>query len=71
MIHGRDARRLAERFTDDAAVLDVIEFHDEAYACWRLIDRGRVADAHARANGLIESVEHCLELYLLFYRATP
>lgn len=66
--HGVLARKLAERFTDDPDVLDVIELHDEAYACWRLIDRRRVAGAHARADALIETVERCLDLYLLFHR---
>ena len=35
--HGVYARRFLERFTDDPAVLDVTELHDEAYYSWRLI----------------------------------
>ena len=66
--HGALARRLAEDFIEDPDVLDVIELHDEAYACWRLLDRGRVKAAHQRADALLERVDHCLELYLTFYR---
>lgn len=49
-------------------MLDVIELHDEAYACWRLLDQGRTDEAHARADALLERVAHCLDLYLVFYR---
>jgi hypothetical protein len=67
--HGMLARHLAERFTDDPDVLDVIELHDEAYACWRQLDRGRADAAYARAQALLERIGHCLDLYLAFYRA--
>ena len=66
--HGTLARRMAERFLDDGAVLDIIELHDEAYACWRHLDRGRTHDAHQRARELIGRVDYCFDLYLLFYR---
>jgi hypothetical protein len=66
--HGKLARRVAEDHVDDPDVLDVIELHDEAYACWRLLDRGRVLAAHARADALLDRIGHCLELYLAFYR---
>jgi HD domain len=66
--HGMLARRMAERFLDMPDVLDVIELHDEAYACWRQLDRGQSAEAHRRARALLDRVDYCLDLYLVFYR---
>jgi hypothetical protein len=38
--HAMIARRFAERYTDDAEVLDVIELHDEAFNAWVKRERG-------------------------------
>jgi hypothetical protein len=37
--HAMRARRFAEAFTDDEAVLAAIEFHDRPYALWRKCQR--------------------------------
>jgi hypothetical protein len=34
--HATIARQFAERYIDDAAILDIIELHDEAFNAWRL-----------------------------------
>lgn len=71
MHHAVIARRFADDFINDEAVLDVIEWHDEAYYCWRAMKKGRPAD----------STRHCIDclmqrmqpnraeqLYALFYK---
>ena len=37
--HAARARRFAERFTDDARLLETIEHHDRPYALWRKMKR--------------------------------
>lgn len=67
--HAMRARRFAERFIDDEAVLDVIELHDEAYNAWQ---KGQRDDdwerAEERAGALLERLGMNLDLYLAFYR---
>jgi hypothetical protein len=68
--HGMRARRFAEHYTDEAAVLDVLELHDDAYIAWR--DGTRSGDweqANARAYELIDRLGENLGLYMRFYRA--
>lgn len=66
--HATIARRFAERFLSDVAVLEVIELHDEAYNAWRAgADRGNWDHARRRANALIERLGESLNLYLAFF----
>ncbi|MEK7467043.1 MAG: HD domain-containing protein [Planctomycetota bacterium] len=67
--HAVLARRLAERFTADLEILEVIELHDEAYNSWRLFTRGRVPRAEERIRILVERLGPSLPLYLRFFRA--
>lgn len=68
--HGRIARRFAERYIDDAEVLDVIELHDDAYIAWRDAHRaGRPELVEPQMRALIERLGPALPLYLRFYRA--
>ncbi len=68
--HGVCARRFAARFLDDEDLLDVIEWHDDAYRAWKLGARGRQwREARRRARGLIARLGDRLPLFLAFYRA--
>jgi len=58
------ARRFAERYINDRGVLQVIEFHDEAYKASRHADREA---AERRAEELIEQLGDHLDLFLHFY----
>lgn len=60
--HGRCARRFAARHVTDPDLLDVIEWHDDAYRAWRSRRR------EARGRELIERLGDRLELFVDFYR---
>jgi len=63
--HGTIARRFAERFTTDDAVLDIIELHDDAYNAWR---KDFNKDQSFRVTKLLYRLGKNLPLYLLFYK---
>lgn len=66
--HAMRARRFAERHVADAALLDIIELHDEAYNAWQKGHRDRRWDkAEERAARLIARLGSSLELYLAFF----
>jgi hypothetical protein len=68
--HAMRARRFAERYIDDAAVLDVVELHDDAYIAWRHgVRSGDWEGATARATKLIQRLGPNLELFMRFYQA--
>ena len=68
--HAMRARRFAERHTRDAAVLDVVELHDDAYIAWRTGTRtGDWPAATAQAQELIRRLGSNLDLFMRFYRA--
>ena len=67
--HGVRARRFAERFISDLAVLEVIELHDEAFNAWQNGNQdGRWGRAEERVAKLIVRLGDELPLYLAFYR---
>jgi hypothetical protein len=68
--HATLARRFAERYLDDVALLEIIELHDEAFNSWRLgVLKGRWSEAEARAERLIARLGGSLWLYVSFFRA--
>ena len=68
--HAMRARRFAERYLDDADLLDVIELHDDAYLAWRQGSRdGDWPAAERRARALLERLGDRYGLYERFYRA--
>lgn len=67
--HALLARRLAERFTDDRELLEIIELHDEACNAWRAFHHGRAGRGEERARALVERLGPALPLYLRFFRA--
>jgi hypothetical protein len=67
--HARLARRFAERFTDDAGVLQVTANHDDAYRAWRFGHRtGLWFVARWRVRRLLRRLGPHLELFRAFYR---
>jgi hypothetical protein len=67
--HAVIARKFAEKYFDDENILEIIEFHDEAYNSWQKGQRhGDWDKAQERANSLISRMEDNIGLYLLFYR---
>lgn len=65
--HGLLARRYIETHTNDAAVLDVIETHDDAYYVWLAQRHGSNPEGKT-LGALLERTQHCLQLYYLFFK---
>jgi hypothetical protein len=67
--HGSWARRFLERHgVDDEELLDVVQWHDEAFAAWLGARRSRPR-AEQRARDLATRLGPALPLYLRFFRA--
>lgn len=68
--HGRLAREFAERYICDPQLLIVIEWHDEPYKAWKLLQQGRTAEAEGRARILIAHLREtgCEDMFTHFYR---
>lgn len=67
--HGVLAKIFMSRFTQDQAVLDILELHDEAYYCWRLEHIYRDAGAsRIRLAELLNKLGDNLQLYYLFFK---
>jgi hypothetical protein len=68
--HAVIARRFAERYIDDAAILLIVELHDEAHNSWQQGNRsGKWAEAEARAARLVKRLGAHILLYVHFFRA--
>lgn len=67
--HAVLARQFMERFTDEKAILDVVELHDEAYYSWRCQflyqdqEKGK-----QRLAKLLAKLGDNLQLYYLFFK---
>lgn len=68
--HGQLARRFLEPLTTDRAVLDVVETHDDAYYAWLGQKNVQFArdNKHKSLETLLQRVDHCLQLYYLFFK---
>jgi len=67
--HGMLARRYMEAWTNDQAVLDILELHDEAFYAWRCIFVYRMPQkGKQRLQRLLHRVKECLQLYYLFFK---
>jgi hypothetical protein len=68
--HGTIARRFAERYIDDAIVLEITELHDEGYNAWQMgARRGRWPEAEERARRLLDRLgPDRVGLYVTFFR---
>jgi hypothetical protein len=68
--HGSQAAEFLGRFVDDDELLLVVRWHDEAFAAWLGLVKGRdPARAEGRALALVDRLGPALPLYLRFFRA--
>lgn len=68
--HGMLARKFAEKYTDDIAILKIIQLHDEGRHAWRIgHETGNWENAKKCIQDLIVNLgRENLQLYLLFYQ---
>ena len=67
--HGILARKFMENYIDDAVLLKIIELHDEAYYCWRLLHLYKdEKTGQERLNYLLEEMGEHIQLYYLFFK---
>ncbi len=68
--HGLLARRFLEKYTDDPAVLDITEMHDDAYYAWlaQKHEEFGAGNPHKSLTALLARTGHCLQLYYLFFK---
>ena len=68
--HGSHAARFLERFVDDDELIEVVRWHDDAFAAWvGLVKRGDGRRAENRARALVERLGPALPLFVRFFRA--
>jgi hypothetical protein len=68
--HGAYAARFLACFVDDEELVNVVRWHDEAFAAYQtLARRGDRRRAQERAAALVERLGPALALYLRFFRA--
>lgn len=66
--HGAIARQFISKYTDDPGILDIIQWHDEAYYVWRLQHIYRDHEASTqRLNNLKDVIGSNIQLYYLFF----
>ena len=67
--HGMLARKYLEKYFEDEAILDIIELHDEAYYCWRMLHLYDQQEAgQKRLDQLLLKMKDQLQLYYLFFK---
>ena len=67
--HSILARKFMENYTTDQGLLDVIEYHDEAYYCWRLQHLyNRKEEGTARMNEMLDKLKDNIQLFYLFFK---
>ena len=67
--HSVLARKFMEDYTTDKNLLDVIEYHDEAYYCWRLQHLyNRKEEGTARMNEMLSKLNGNIQLFYLFFK---
>jgi hypothetical protein len=68
--HGSLAAEFLERFVDDDELVEVVRWHDEAFAAWLgMVKRGNRRRAEQRARELIRRLGPALPLFVRFFRA--
>src|SRR5690606_35279009 len=66
--HSMLARKFMEGYSVDPKVLDVIEYHDEAYYCWRHQHLyNRKEEGLARMNDMLNKLNGNIQLFYLFF----
>ena len=66
--HAVIARQFSEQFTENQAILDIIELHDEAYYCWKLLRFHQVDAYKKKLKKLLDALGDNLQLYYLFFK---
>ncbi len=68
--HGLLARRFLESYCSDEIVLDIVETHDDAYYAWlaQKHEPFGLDNPHKTLDNLLARMEHCLQLYYLFFK---
>lgn len=67
--HAYLARQFAARFTDDIQLLNIIEWHDNAYHIWRKSKQsGDWQTAERELHALAEALGEALQLFYLFFK---
>lgn len=67
--HAVLARQFSEQFTDNQGILDIIEFHDEAYHVWKMEHKlFRKTAAQKRLDKLLQRLGDNLQLFYLFFK---
>jgi hypothetical protein len=67
--HGTLGARFLERFVDDPELVEVVCWHDEAFAAALAYRHGRTQRAEQRVRALVERLGRALPLYTKFFRA--
>ena len=67
--HGIFAKSFFSEFIDDDELLTIIELHDEAYYCWRMIQNNNDYDGGMkRLDSLLQKIDGFLQLYYMFFK---
>lgn len=67
--HAIYARKFAERYLTLPFLLDIIEWHDEAYYSWRWSEkRFRKRKGQKKLRKLLKCINHHTQLYYLFFK---
>jgi len=68
--HGTLAAEFLARFVDDDGLVEVVRWHDEAFAAWLgMVKRGDRRRAEQRARALVTRLGPALPLFQRFFRA--
>jgi hypothetical protein len=66
--HGMIARRFAEQYVEDPAILNILQWHDDAYSAWKKGANGGDWEAAViSAKGLIKALGPNVDLYEAFF----
>ena len=67
--HGILARQFAAQFIQEKNILDIIEFHDEAYFIWRLFELyHNQKQGEERLLKLLKIIDTDIQLFYLFFK---
>lgn len=67
--HAVYARKFLEKYVTDPLLLNVVEFHDEAYYCWRLAHvYHQLQESEEQLQRLRKNVGNYWQLYYLFFK---
>lgn len=67
--HGVFARSFLQKYINTQSLLDIVELHDEAYYCWRLINLyNKPQIGQKRLNDLLSQIGIERQLYYLFFK---